>query len=561
MNNSGERKLSVYFRQYGWLGLLSVGLLVCLLWYMTKEKEVHSFWSYIVNTAEAENIVSEKRETETLLNNNEAGLLFNDCEVAYDQEAGIFYISQPSSEENWQGDVKPYGAKLYILEDGYTGQLSQAMRDGHVFEALLCGEKEYQKIGIVLTGMPVVKIDTRREEVREYPIEDIDNYVFNSETRYYGDITVFQSGTSALVEQGEKTKSEYQILQRKVCYHERGQNSALFGKKSYAVKFLNQTEKEVAEPVFGMQRSADWKLLAMYSDPNKIRDKVSMELWKEIAEKEMDFNERGPEMEYCEVIMDGEYMGLYGMMLPVDEDTLELGTGDVLYKILDWYMPEDADIQASVDQNYEVCYPVRIRYPEKGSSIEKLWEPIRKYFSCKYWSLDFNAYSEMSYAENLADYYIFIQTVSGYDNYLKNTYISAKNMENGEGYKMVTIPWDLNYTFGNCYSYDPEMNYTAFNTDSRVNYVEPVLEQLFRSSFNGEAEVLKERWSRYRSGILSTEHITELLQENMDYLQKTGAFARDTEKWEGALNSSDLSEVKKYVGERMDYLDEYFGNF
>ena len=105
------------------------------------------------------------------------------------------------------------------------------------------------------------------------------------------------------------------------------------------------------------------------------------------------------------------------------------------------------------------------------------------------------------------------------------------------------------------------MNYTVFNEDSRVNYVEPVLEQLFRSSLNGEAKVLKERWNRYRSGILSTEHITELLQENMDYIQNTGAFSRDTEKWEEALNSSDLSEVKKYVEERMDYLDEYFGNF
>lgn len=561
MNISGERKLLIYFGQYGWLVLLSVGLLACLLRYTKKEEENHSFWSYIINTTEAEKLVSGKRETKVLLRKNEAGLLFNNFEAACDQEAGIFYISQPSSEENWQGDIKPYGAELYILEDGYTKQLSRALRDGHVFEALLCTGEEYQKIGIVLTGMPVVKIETKREEIREYPIEDIDNYVFNSETRYYGDITVFQSGTSALGGRGEETESEYQILQRKVCYHERGQNSALFGKKSYAVKFLNQTEKEVSEPVFGMQQSADWKLLAMYSDPNKIRDKVSMELWKEIAEKEEDFNERGPEMEYCEVVIDGEFMGLYGMMLPVDEDTLELGTGDVLYKILDWYMPEEADIQASVDQNYEVCYPVRIRYPKKGNSTEKLWEPIREYFSCKYWNLDFNAYSKMSDVENLADYYIFIQTVSGFDNYLKNTYISALDMEDGEGYKMITIPWDLNYTFGNCYSYDPEMNYTVFNADSGVNYVEPVLEQLFRSSYNGEAEVLKERWSRYRNGILSTEHITELLRENMDYIQKTGAFARDTERWAEALNSSDLSEVEKYVDERMDYLDEYFGNF
>ena len=101
-----------------------------------------------------------------------------------------------------------------------------------------------------------------------------------------------------------------------------------------------------------------------------------MDLWEEIAKSEEGFNERGPEMEYCEVVLDGEYMGLYGMMLPVDEHTLGLGEGNVLYKILDWYMPEPADIQASIDQNYEVCYPVRIRYPEKNGAVEELWKPI-----------------------------------------------------------------------------------------------------------------------------------------------------------------------------------------
>ena len=485
----------------------------------------------------------------------------NGCEVPLDKKKKVFYISQPLAEAEWQGNLTAYGGELCIQEDGYVKKMPEAIAEGHVFDALLCTEDMYQAIGIVITGMPVVSIDTEREEPQEYPVEDIDNYVFNSETRCYGEITIFQSGDTARPEDGSGEGDGYQILRRKVCYHERGQNSALFGKKSYAVKLLDHKEKGVSESLFGMRQSRDWKLLAMYSDPNKVRDKVSMELWEEIAEREESFNERGPEMEYCEVILDGQYMGLYGMMLPVDEDTLELGREDILYKVLDWYMPEEVDIQASVDQNYEVCYPVRIRYPKKDGSVEKLWKPLRDYFSCKYWHLDFNAYSDMTYTENLADYYIFIQTVSGFDNYLKNTYICAKKTGDAEGYRMLTIPWDLNYTFGNCYDYDPEKNYTAFNPDTGVNYVEPVLEQLFRSSLQGEAEILKERWKDYRCDILSEGHITELLQDNMDYLQKTGAFARDTEEWEGALNSSDLTEVKGYVEGRMRYLDEYFGNF
>lgn len=557
MNISGKKSLSVYFVQYGAVLLISVCLLLYVLRVCGKEGENSSFADYTADGAEMEKLVAGKRETENLLGEGGAGLSLDGYEIPMEAEKQLFYISQPLAGSGWQGDLRPHGAGLSILADEYAENLSRAVRDGHIFEAVLYTEDAYQKIGIVLTGMPVVSILTEREEPREYPIEDIDNYVFNSETRYYGEITIFQSGLSAFSE----TEKRYQIMQRDVCYHERGQNSALFSKKSYAVKLLNKQGEGRAESLFGMPYSTKWKMLAMYSDPNKIRDKVSMELWKEIAEKERQFNERGPVMEYCEVLMDGEYMGIYGMMLPVNEKTLGLGQGDVLYKILDWYMPAEEEIQASIDQDYMVCYPVRIRYPEKGQQrIEKLWEPVIRYFSCKYWNTDFHIYGDMTCPENLSDYYIFIQTVSGFDNYLKNTYVYAREADNAAGYQMITVPWDLNYTFGNCYVYEAE-NYTGFNPDASVNYVEPVLEQLFRSNLGGEAEVLKERWGNYRKDILSTEHITELLQDNMDYLLETGAFGRDTDKWEEAGNSSDLSEVKDYVERRMCYLDEYFAGF
>ena len=557
MNVSDKKGLPVSFYQYGILLFFSIGFLLCvMLRPFGKEMGDASFESYVISAEEMEDLVSGRRETENLLEKEETGLLFDGYEVPLEKERHIFYISQALACDRWRGDLRPYGAELSILEDEYAKNLPEAVAEGHIFEAVLYTEDTWQEIGILLTGMPVVKIDTEREEPREYPIEDIDNYVFNSETRYYGEITIFQSGISAFSEEEE----EYRIMQRDVCYHERGQNSALFSKKSYAIKLLDGQGSGRAESLFGMQRSTKWKMLAMYSDPNKIRDKVSMELWKEIAERERQFNEKGPVMEYCEVLLDGEYIGIYGMMLPVDEKTLGLGRTDVLYKILDWYMPEEEEIRASIDQNYMVCYPVRIRYPEKNGQIEKLWEPVIKYFSCKYWNLDFAGYSDMVRAENLADYYIFIQTVAGFDNYLKNTYVYAEKADNVSGYRMITIPWDLNYTFGNCYVYEAD-NYTGFNPDASVNYVEPVQEQLFRSSPGGEADVLKERWNSYRADILSTEHITALLQDNMDYLLETGAFARDTDKWPEAGNRSDLSEVKDYVERRMCYLDEYFAGF
>lgn len=548
--------------QYGLLIVLSVGLLLFVFWTEGKAQVPFSMKSYVVEERELEKLLSGKKETKNLLTGEEEGLFLNGYALPFEKEENRFYISQSLYEDKWQGSLESRGVKLYVSADEYLDRLPEAIRTGHEFEIVLQKGKYYQRAGIVLTGMPVVNIVTSREEEKEYPEEDVDNYHYNSETRYYGIITVFQSGRSALpAKEGEKRTEEYKILKQNVCYHLRGQTSLAFPKKGYALKLLNEDEKGRAASLFGMRESEKWKLIALYSDSSKIRDKVSMQLWKEMAEAETACDERGPEMEYCEVIMDGQYIGIYGMMLPVNEETKELGSGDVLYKLLERDMPDDEHIQASIYRNLVVCYPVRIRYPENKGYVGMLWEPLRKYFACKYWGFDLNAYSDLTYVENLADFYIFIQTVAGSDNELKNTYIVAKRADSAAGYKMITIPWDLNYTFGDRYVYEGDRNFTEFDPDTQVNYVEPMLEQIFRSSENEEAEVLKERWKKYRQGILKTESITGLMQDNMDYMIETGAFGRDSRKWEDSRNNSDLSEIKKYVEERMVYLDAYFGNF
>ncbi len=553
------RKLDKYIYQYGMIVLLSVLLLFFVVKETTRAETGKALASYCVSEEEWRNLLSEKQEAESLLSGGETGLCLDGVKLPMTTEDTLFYISQPMQYGSWSGNLEAFGGDIYILSDGYEDRLPEAIREGHIFQALFVRGDICQKAGIVLTGMPVAVITTEYSEEREYPIEEIDNYVFNSETRYYGDIVIFQSGSSALPD-GNK-RGDYKILQRRVCYHERGKTSSIFDKKSYSVKLLNHQGESVGESLLGMKASKNWKMIPMYTDVSKIRDKTSLQIWEEMAETEDVCNEKSAQMEYCEVILDGSYRGIYGLLLPVDEDALQLGKKDILYKILDWAMPEPVDVQESIDANYEVAYPIRIRYPKKGNSVESLWKPMWDYLACKYWNMDLETYYDMTYTENLADYYIFNQVVAGQDNYLKNTYVVAKPSDNRMGYKMITLPWDLNYTFGDGYTYEGKILYTAFNPDATVNYVEPVTEQLFRSSLHGEADILKEKWAFYRQDILTEEHIAELMQANMDYMVETGAFERECNTWTEVKNSSDLSQIKEYVNNRMAYLDEYFGNF
>lgn len=116
----------------------------------------------------------------------------------------------------------------------------------------------------------------------------------------------------------------------------------------------------------------------------------------------------------------------------------------------------------------------------------------------------------------------------------------------------------MNYTFGDEFIADREQNNTIFNADTKRIYVEPVIQQLFINNTHGEWDVLKKKWKAYRQDILSDEHILGLMQENMEYMEKTGAFKRDCARWAIQNNDGDLTQIMNYVKERMAYLDEYY---
>lgn len=549
-------KVKKLIYQYGILVFLTA-LIVIGFTVAGKVRQFHAWDKYVESASSIEQQIQLLEEKE-LVENGTVSFCLQGKEIPYIKSQNTYMISQKinsdesEKEQSFQGALSVHGmnAILRIEQDAYTDKLTSAIEEGHMFRAYLITNDAYQPVNIVLSGMPIVTLSTEYSETPEYSIEQIDDYVYNSETRYYGEIEIYDST---------------EIAGYDVCFHEKGQTSAIFDKHNYALKLLDAQRDGVEASMLGMPSSEKWKLQALYADVTKIREKTALDLWEEIANAERmtqeQFHENGAQMEYCEVIVDGEYQGLYGMMYPVNEDTLQMKSDDVLYKVLDWYMPLPEDIQASIDQNYEVCYPIRIRYPEKFTSVEKFWTPLQYYFACKYWGMNLELYADMTYMENLADFYIYIQAVSGFDNYLKNTYVWASKAENLTGYKMVTIPWDMNYTFGDCYVYDGDNNYTEFNTNTSVNYVEPVLEQMFRSNVNGSSQLLYEKWCDLRESILSTEHIRQLLYDNQTMIVKSGTLKREQALWTEVKNTDDIETLLQYVEDRMLYLDEYFGAF
>ena len=321
-------KVKKLIYQYGILVFLTA-LIVIGYAIAGKVKQYYAWDKYVESASSIEQQIQLLEEKE-LVESDTVSLCLQGKELPYIKSRNAFMISQKinpddsEKEQNFQGMLSVHGmdAMLFIEQDEYTDKLTSAIEEGHLFHAYLITDDAYQPVNIVLSGMPIVTLSTEYSETPEYSIEQIDDYVYNSETRYYGEIGIYDNT---------------EISGYDVCFHEKGQTSAIFDKHNYALKLLDTQGDGVEASMFGMPSSEKWKLQALYADVTKVREKTALDLWEEIANAERMteelFRENGAQMEYCEVIVDGEYQGLYGMMYPVNEDTLQMKSDDVLYKV------------------------------------------------------------------------------------------------------------------------------------------------------------------------------------------------------------------------------------
>ena len=123
----------------------------------------------------------------------------------------------------------------------------------------------------------------------------------------------------------------------------------LYPKKQYAVETRDEVGENNNVPLLGMPAENDWVLYAPYGDKTLIRNVLAYKL----AEKIMDY---APRTRFCELVLNGEYMGLYVLTEKikrdknrVDVDRMEVTdtegdelTGGYILK-LDKYAGEDTE--------------------------------------------------------------------------------------------------------------------------------------------------------------------------------------------------------------------------
>ena len=463
----------------------------------------------------------EPEDEEILLNGNKA---------PFAKESGTLYIPQNADDNGYSGHLTCNGARLVFLDDDRFLDPAEAIKDAAEFDLYVIYPDRYSRVTAVFTGSPVIELNG---------LYDLGDETFGG----------YVEVTDPYLKGGDRFVST-------ACnFGVRGDISRGYPKKGYSLKLTDRTA-----PLLGMRDDDDWILNALYDDIGMVRNKTAYELWNEIsASNSLPNDNTVPSFEYVDVIKDGEYLGVYGFFERLDNKTLGVYEDETIYKIIH-YETED-----NFEKTVEIAYPLP-RTDADGNEIP--WSDEDKRDMCLLLQKmcdedpdDGVCLWDDAVIENAVDYNIFCMVLAAHDNLSKNSYYTVTKKEDG-AFDFYEVPWDLNATFG-------IINEFYYSEDKITSSHEWSLagRRLFLERPEEFTKLTLERWNYLRGNVLSEENVREIIDENLDHVEKTGAMKRNLKRWPRVQFTKtdkaydelwNVEDLYDFVSGRFAFLDEFF---
>ena len=249
----------------------------------------------------------------------------------------------------------------------------------------------------------------------------------------------------------------------------RGNSSLAFNQKKYTVETRDADGKELKVGLLGMPAGSDWVLLCPYNDVSMVRDPLAFNLWREMGHW-------GPRTQMVEVLMDGEYLGIYifseaikrgegrveiPKLQKTDTEGTELTGGYILR--IDTYNEDDATFPSKVPGIGEGIMTSQITwsciYPKKKNLQPEQLAYIQQYIDETEQAIQSDDFADpqRGYAKyidvpSFVDYFIHTELSLNADGFKRSAYFYKERQNaDGTGGKLFAGPvWDYNLAYGNC---------------------------------------------------------------------------------------------------------------
>lgn len=248
-----------------------------------------------------------------------------------------------------------------------------------------------------------------------------------------------------------------------------------------------------------MRKSDSWIFYAIYSDGTKVRDQFNTRIWDRLGAWDTPYDTRfGTSMKYVELVVNGEYRGLYGIFEPVDSMQLEISDQEYLYKRTYGRELLAETMDSVAPSEYLTVLGMELK-GRNGQGNGEDWKCFRTFVEmCQSDDETFRAEAEkLLNMDNVADIWLYLQMMYAEDNIYKNMFFAFK--KESDGYRMYLVPWDTDLTWGNTYVDDGEQLYVQWSPEHAQDYLEwPFLDRLLKLDVGNIREKVAARWQKLR---------------------------------------------------------------
>lgn len=328
----------------------------------------------------------------------------------------------------------------------------------------------------------------------------------------------------------------------------RGAYSSILPQKPYKIETVDASNASLNTPLLGMPTENDWSLIANYNDKVFMRNNLAYKLFE-------DMGHYAPRNEYCEVVLNGSYQGIYLLSETIKRDSQRVNiskldvtensginlTGGYIIKNDYW------DATNSWLSNYhpidhpELDVNLVYEYPKPGTITTQQQTYIQNFindFETALYSPNFadpiNGYRKYISTASFIDYFIVNELSRNNDGFKKSSYFHKDKNSNTAVAKLKAGPvWDFDWAWKNINEcsflsvtdgsgWSHLINDCGPDVNSSGWYVRLLQDPIFQNE-------VRCRWEFFRTTILSNNFLNTYIDDKATYLD--AAQVRHFEKW------------------------------
>ena len=414
-----------------------------------------------------------------------------------------------------------------------------------------------------VSNLPIININTYNQEII-------------SETRIIAHMGIINNSNGI-----NNLADSFNDYDGQISIEIRGSSSQMFPKKQYALETQDSDGNNNNVSVLGLPEENDWILYAPYSDKSLIRNYLAYKLAR-------DMGAYSSRTRFCELVIDGDYKGLYLFMEKIkrDDNRIDISklepdetsgddlTGGYIIKVDKWNGEENNGWHTESPNDPSTGFYYQYHYPKPDEIVSEQEEYIRAYFS------DFESLllSE-DYDDPALGYYRYIDIGSfidvsivseiskNVDAYRLSAYM-YKNKNSVDSLLYMGPIWDYNLAFGNADYYNgwgingwQVKNDIPENDNFRIPFWWQTIwdDQIFR-------DLYYQRWETLRQTVLSVDSIYNAIDSAVSLIEE--AQERNFQRWPilneyiwpnafvGGNYFSEINYLKNWILDRIDWMDQ-----